>query len=1195
MMIHNVISAGVLVLLVVAAHAGTFSSTFNSINQPGTTLHGNSAIDRTGGVLNSGVLRLTSSEAEKQGAFVIGDLDSGRPISAFTAAFKLRIGGGSGGEGFSFNFAPDLPDEAFGEEGTGLGLTVSFDTADTGGGEGPAIDVKFRGATVASKKINARTADRFVAVEIRVDPDGTVDVTFDGSPVYSNLYAFVPLTGRFGLGARTGTLTDAHLVDDLQITTEVLTGPFVRAATPSGDNIRPNAPIRVEIQDFTRGVDEKTVRMSLNGSPVAATISKSGTVTKLQYQPADFLRPGSTNSVKVSYSDDSSPAKSHLIEFEFVVQMYSYIPAHFAVSANDLDLSVPGFKIRTVQARVDAALPPNLARAEAQIAGTLIDPTTGKPFVNEAKPGSNTDKTFHEPGVINYEKDANPSGNFLSNERHIPGLPGVEGHTVNAAMEVLGYLELPAGYHQFGVSSDDGFRVTFGEGDVRDAFSLILGQFEGNRSVGDTLFSALVESAGIYPFRLIWYQSGGGGSVEFYSVDSNGKRILINDRADPSGLKAYASRGTGALTQPYVESVDPRPDATGVSRNPEISIVLKDGQTSVLASSIRLSLNGATVPALVEQTNGSTIVRFRPSTDLKDLSVYKISLIYMDNGSPAVTTKREWSFTTARQVNVAGQWDFDSGLIATFGLGAEFGTDGNIQAAAEFGTTTEFGIPHIGDRSVRVMRYNRIEDATTTQPGFLIRHGIQPNGGGSKVNQWTLVMDVLFPDPQVSPFSSLIQLNEASTDGDLFVRWNDLAGPGTGGIGVTGQYTGNGRTSISIGKWHRVTIAVDLASSSPVISKYIDGAKFSDQSLTAPQLDGRFALDATLRLFGDDNNEVNTVYVNSVQILDGKLTGDEVAALGGPSSEGIPLAHRVMGQWDFDNGDLRAAIGHDLQFFGTTQTNALFGTTASFRIPAIQGQPANVLFIPDSAATAPNRDLGLILTHGIEPSAGHTKVNAYTLLMDLYLASTNQAGFFSFLQTDPENSSDGDLFFRASDGGIGQGEGSYEGSTRMELQRWHRIAFAVDLAAQPPVITKFIDGVKHSDWIQPDGIDLNRRALLPSAILFADENGERMPVYVNSIQIRTGKLLDQDLRALGRPTAGGIPINIPPIIAIPELSVRTENMQIVLSWPAEFSGLLESADALGATWTPVPNATGTSITVTPLPTAPVKFFRLRSP
>ncbi|NLH73645.1 MAG: hypothetical protein GX456_11380 [Verrucomicrobia bacterium] len=126
-------------------------------------------------------------------------------------------------DGFSFVVASGLPDSSFGEQGTGSGLIVSFDTYDNAGGEAPAIDVFYKGREVATRKFPIavlRTGDAFVQVGVRLNRNGTVDVYYGDTAVYYKLPLpnFTPIDNpRFGWGARTGGLNDNHWMDEVQI------------------------------------------------------------------------------------------------------------------------------------------------------------------------------------------------------------------------------------------------------------------------------------------------------------------------------------------------------------------------------------------------------------------------------------------------------------------------------------------------------------------------------------------------------------------------------------------------------------------------------------------------------------------------------------------------------------------------------------------------------------------------------------------------------------------------------------------------------------------------------------------------------------------------------------------------------------------------------------------------------------------
>src|SRR4029453_17123327 len=91
----------------------------------------------------------------------------------------------------------------------------------------------------------------------------------------------------------------------------------------------------------------------------------------------------------------------------------------------------------------------------------------------------------------------------------------------------------------------------------------------------------------------------------------------------------------------------------------------------------------------------------------------------------------------------------------------------------------------------------------------------------------------------------------------------------------------------------------------------------------------------TAVLFGDgDQDERRVMWVNSIQIRQGKLTDAEAAALGGPSVDGAPLAtpiSTVTGQWDFNFTDLGATVGRNLTYLdgtnGLTAAGTRFGVT----------------------------------------------------------------------------------------------------------------------------------------------------------------------------------------------------------------------------------------------------------------------------
>jgi hypothetical protein len=354
-------------------------------------------------------------------------------------------------------------------------------------------------------------------------------------------------------------------------------------------------------------------------------------------------------------------------------------------------------------------------------------------------------------------------------------------------------------------------------------------------------------------------------------------------------------------------------------------------------------------------------------------------------------------------------------------------------------------------------------------------------------------------------------------------------------------------------------------------------------------------------LFGDNGDERGVCYVNSIQVREGKLSDAEIAALGRPSASGIPIATpqtTVKGQWDFNRQNLAPTIGSALEYFdgpaGETANGTQFGTTTSFGIFDIAGQPADVMSVPGTLSD----QVGYIMRHGIGANGGGSRVNQYTLIYDLYWSSV-PPGFASFINYDLSNQSDGDFFFRVADGGFGQGGDGYEGDTQMMLERWHRVAFGVDMAANPPVVTKFLDGVKHADQLMPNNqLDGDRRSMLvDGAVLFGDNGDERGVCYVNSIQVREGKLSDAELAALGGPSAGGIPV----VVTLPSsggearITYRRDGNNLLLFWPATLAGYtLESTPTLTSpNWQPVAGVAGPCATI--VIGEGTQFYRLIKP
>jgi hypothetical protein len=252
-------------------------------------------------------------------------------------------------------------------------------------------------------------------------------------------------------------------------------------------------------------------------------------------------------------------------------------------------------------------------------------------------------------------------------------------------------------------------------------------------------------------------------------------------------------------------------------------------------------------------------------------------------------------------------------------------------------------------------------------------------------------------------------------------------------------------------------------------------------------------------------------------------------------------APSVIGQWDFNSGNLNSSVGLDpLSYIdgpgGTTEQGTSFGTTTALGIPNIGSTAANVMKFP--ACTAPQGYLAFFIPVA---NGGGGLLNQYTLIFDLLYPTASASSIRPLAETDSRQlAPDHDLGINAA-GGIG-GDGAFSG--QVPANTWVRVGFVVDTAAN--VIRKYIDGVEVGTQSATSGATLpvdGRWALngVNGVELFVDDNAQAAIGYVNSIQLRDGVLSPGQMRALGAASAAGIPEVIPPVPAFVEKWIpRTE-------------------------------------------------------
>jgi hypothetical protein len=410
---------------------------------------------------------------------------------------------------------------------------------------------------------------------------GTISAPRTGN---ENSYRYAPMTDALGkpivlsLGGKvTVRLTALDVVSGFNglrasfllfapITGTVGRLPVIDSAFPAPDaeDVPPDAGLRIVIADGDTAANPASIRLYFDALDVTASARVTDTPggATIIYQPPALLPMGSIHRVGIEFADNASPANAQTNQWTFMVATLPVIPAAYSTPAGSGRTS--GFNIRIAKApdSSDAATFTNTAaRAELQLAGQLIDSSSGQPFINEAA-GPNGDGTYIEPNVINYEQEGLDAG-YFSGDAPFPGVfPAAPNYM---AMAVTAYLDLPAGIHRFGVRSDDGFRLAVGP--YFTNANLVLGEFEGDRGSGlpggSTEFEFLVQSPGVYAFRLLWYEGVGGADLEWFSVDrstlgtASVVRTLINDAGTSGSVEAYQARVGSPSNQPKPPLLSP--------------------------------------------------------------------------------------------------------------------------------------------------------------------------------------------------------------------------------------------------------------------------------------------------------------------------------------------------------------------------------------------------------------------------------------------------------------------------------------------------------------------------------------------------------------------------------------------------------------------------------------------------------------
>ncbi|MBI4663332.1 MAG: hypothetical protein HY735_31410 [Verrucomicrobia bacterium] len=401
-----------------------------------------------------------------------------------------------------------------------------------------------------------------------------------------------------------------------------------RLPAPEQSGVALDTTIVVEIEDGSATqVNQSSIKMTLNGTSVGPTISKSGTRTKLTAKPATPLAGGAAVTVVVSFSDTASPPASFTDSWKFTTERPPLLLPPFRPN-KDGTIVVEAENFHAIEPKGGHTW--NFGTALAGYSGDGYmesSPDIGvsrndTPGFSDQSPRLDFKVNFTQPGtyfvwVRGYGKDG--SGDSL----HV----GLDKQELDTSDRITGW-----------------------------GTSFVWARARQSPSTGNPTIDVL--TAGEHTIS-VWMREDG--------VIIDKLLLTADENFTPTGLGPAQSLRVGEPDPPTIESVLPADGALGVALKPKIEIILADGTVQVASNSIQLSVNGSPVAAAVNKTGARTTVTYTPAADLPAGSRIDVKLSYADTATPAVTRTFSSAFVTIRSAptGLAPLQQGADGLIVT--------------------------------------------------------------------------------------------------------------------------------------------------------------------------------------------------------------------------------------------------------------------------------------------------------------------------------------------------------------------------------------------------------------------------------------------------------------------------------------------------------------------------------------------------
>jgi Immunoglobulin domain len=737
-----------------------------------------------------------------------------------------------------------------------------------------------------------------------------------------------------GLSGRPDTYVDLVKLDVVSSFETV--PPSVEAANPANGtaNVRPDAVVNISLRDGTSAVNTNSIQFSFDGTPLTPFILKSGTLTTIQYDPPGALAPTSLHSYRLIFNDNSIPPIRQTNESTFTVANYYNIllptPLYLETfDATPEDTLPAGWTQVSYSAVPDPT--PNLAdlNSFSYSKWTVVD---SERFNSPLLSYNSHDPTDDYQRVLSINPNNVVNGavvEHLASHNIAFGDSGYRdgGYQVvylfSKDFDLTGQQNVYLSFHSLWEQNQDSIGAVEYSVDEGATWLPIVYYLDGPDILRDASGNidalATFTNVNTDPFQAtatyidpVDLQAKGGYYGAFIGVASNqwanlgpyiserlnddpveSKRVEVFRLPAADNKPKVRLRFAHAGTDSWYFGVDDVGLYSITTVTPPNVALTPASQTAGSGNSATITASTVGVGPFTYQwkhdgvnVSGQTSPVLRlTNVQLADAGNYTVEIGYQGGsttyGVSVLTVINSPSF-------VIGQWDFNTpDLSASCGQALEF-SDLNVDFNTGFGPSDFFDLPLLDGQVVNVMQF----PGTLGGPpmsGYRMRHGLSGNGGGTNVNQYTLIMDLIYPPSSDNQWRSLLQTDPNNGDDAEFFISN------TDGLGINAVYQG----SVISNTWYRLALAVDLSGPgpNPIVAKFINGVKVAEQTLPAGR-DGRWSLSGNpdspyALLFADNDTDVQPGFVSSIQLRSGRLSDAAVASLGGPSAKKIPGCIRI--------------------------------------------------------------------------------------------------------------------------------------------------------------------------------------------------------------------------------------------------------------------------------------------------------------